>query len=351
MKKLLCFILMLILYSPASAQEYLDVTQDYKLKFPEDFYYKKDYKVQWWYFTGHLFDESGREFGYEITFFVVNVQQREYKSAFGVNLIHISHFAVSDVARKEFYFSDKAEAGAYGFAGAEENRLLVWVGNNRLEGTAEEMHLKASGGDRAIDLRLKPVKSVVLNGEKGYSRKSEESPLLASFYFSYTDMNTEGKLTLGDKTFHVRGKSWFDREISTKGLGEKLAGWDWFAIQLDDQREIMLYLLRNKDGSADAYTSGTFIYKDGEYLRLSKDDFSVNTVAYYKSGKTGARYPSEWEIRIPSEKLMMRITPLITDQEVLAYNTTWNHYWEGTCKVEGTVKGRAYVEMTGYRND
>jgi len=36
------------------------------------------------------------------------------------------------------------------------------------------------------------------------------------------------------------------------------------------------------------------------------------------------------------------------DQEVVAYNSTGNNYWEGTCKVEGSSHGRAYVELTGY---
>ena len=94
----------------AGSQEYLDVTSGHKITFPRDFYYKKGYRVQWWYFTGHLFDQAGREFGYELTFFVVNVQKREFKSKFGVNNIYISHFAVSDVNENRFYFSDSTDS-------------------------------------------------------------------------------------------------------------------------------------------------------------------------------------------------------------------------------------------------
>lgn len=334
--------------SLAGSQEYLDVTSGHKITLPRDFYYKKGYRVQWWYFTGHLFDQVGREFGYELTFFVVNVQKREFKSKFGVNNIYISHFAVSDVNGNRFYFSDSADSGAYGFAGAEDSHFKIWTGNNIADGAVGKIHLKASDKEKAIDLQLAPEKAVVLNGEKGYSRKSEESPLIASLYFSYTHLKTEGKLAIGNNIFTVKGKSWFDREISSRGLGKKQAGWDWFSIQLDDQREIMLYMLRNKDGSIDRYSSGTFIYPDGTYRHLSKDDFSVAVMDHYKSSKTNARYPSQWEVKIPSEKIRVKITPLIREQEVLAYYSTGNYYWEGTCRVEGTAKGRAYVEMTGY---
>ena len=349
LKKLIIIILLLACSSFAYSQEYLDVTNSYKITFPGDSYYKKDYRVQWWYVTGHLFDDQGREFGYELTFFVVYVQQRVFQSQFAPNNIYISHFAVSDVSGNKLYFSDKADTGAYGFAGARDDRLKVWIDNTVLEGTVNNIHLKASDADKAIDLTLESEKPIVLHGENGYSRKSETSPLLASYYFSSTSLKTEGKLTIGTRVLSVKGKSWFDREISSRGLSEHQAGWDWFSIQLDDNRELMLYLLRKKDETIDRYSSGTFIYADGTYRHLSKDDFAVKILDHYTSQKTGAKYPALWEIKIPSEKVLLRIIPLIRDQEILAYYSTGNYYWEGTCKVEGSAKGRAYVEMTGYR--
>lgn len=339
---------MLTTCTVAFAQEYLDVTADYEVLIPRDFYFKRDYRVQWWYFTGHLSDEAGREFGYELTFFVVNVQKRDYKSRFGMNRIYISHFAVSDIAGKSFHFSDAADAGIYEYAGADEKQLKVWIGNNVLGGTYQDIRLKAADGKKSIDLHLKPDKPLVLNGHKGYSRKSEDSPLIASVYFSYTRMSTQGKLVIGDRVYDVKGKSWFDREISTKGLSERQAGWDWFAIQLDDDREIMLYVLRNKDRSIDRYSSGTFIFRDGSYRHLAREDFTVKFLSRYESQKTGARYPARWEVIIPSEKVNLRVVPLIQDQEVIALQSTGNYYWEGACYVEGSARGRAYVEMTGY---
>jgi predicted secreted hydrolase len=265
-----------------------------------------------------------------------------------VNSLSISHFAVSDLTGKQFHFTERADAGAFGFAGAQENDLRVWVGENLLEGTMERMHVRALDRDKDLDLILIPRKPLVLNGEGGYSRKAEESPLFASLYFSYTSMEAAGALKIGDAVFRVKGKGWFDRELSTRGLSDRQKGWDWFSIQLDDNREIMLYLMRNKDGTLDRFSSGTFVYESGRYRRLVMEEFTVKVLDRYTSKKTGARYPSRWEITIPSENLIFTVTSLMEDQEFLATRSTGNHYWEGTCKVEGTAKGRAYVEMTGY---
>src|SRR4030067_1906983 len=140
------------MYSLAPCQDYKDITRDYRLNFQDDFYYKKEYRFQWWYFTGRLFDETGREFGYELTFFVGGVQKKAYKSRFGLRNVYISHFAISDVAEKIFLFSDKSDSGAFDFAGAREDLLNVWVGKNSLEGTIGKMRLHASVEDDKVDL-------------------------------------------------------------------------------------------------------------------------------------------------------------------------------------------------------
>ncbi|MEJ2682873.1 MAG: lipocalin-like domain-containing protein [Candidatus Sulfobium sp.] len=340
--------LSILMVSGTLAGEYRDVTPGYKMNFPGDFYYRKDFRVQWWYFTGHLRDVKGREYGYELTFFVVGVQKRKYRSRFGVDNIYISHFAISDVNSDKFYFTEKADSGAYGFAGADNHNLKVWVGDNTLEGTMKKMHLTARSKHDSIDLFLIPGKPVVLNGENGYSRKSEESPLISSYYFSYTRLASRGTLTIGDNTYPVDGESWFDREMSSRGLAKNETGWDWFSIQLDDGREMMLYLLRHRDGSIDPFSAGTLVFRDGSYRHLSVKEFRVTVLAHYRSAKTGIRYPSKWQIIIPAEDMKLVVTPLMENQELTGTPATGPAYWEGTCKVEGTGKGRAYVELTGY---
>lgn len=339
--------LLLLFAQPSPGAEWREVTPADVVRMPDDLYFQKEYRVQWWYFTGHLFDSSGREFGYELTFFAAGVQRREYESEFGVNCIYLSHFAVSDVDGNKFYHYGNADSGAYGFAGADERRLRVWVDEASLEGSGRRMHIRARAGEIGLDLVLAPQKPVVLHGYRGYSRKSEVSPLIASRYFSFTDLATTGTLKVGRDVLPVTGKSWFDREISSRGLVEN-EGWDWFAIQLQDGREIMLYQIRNKDGTIDPFSSGTLVYQNGTYRHLTIKDFRITVLSSYTSGHTGARYPSRWEVTVPSENLKLRITPLIQDQEFIKGGVIRKIYWEGTCRVEGTAQGGAYVEMTGY---
>lgn len=333
---------------PVFGEGYREVRPGDEVTLPEDLYYRPDYQVQWWYLTGHLVDEGGREFGYELTFFAVGVDPKVHQSQFGLNTIFISHFAVSDIGGQRFTFDDESDRGAYGFAGAHEQRLAVWVGENRLEGSMSGITIKARGEESRLDLSLVPRKPFILNGEKGYARKSEASPLAASLYFSCTRLATEGVLRLGDQEYKVTGTSWFDRELASRDLDASALGWDWFALHLDGGQDVMLYRIRRADGKVGAYSSGTLVYGNGKSRHLKRDDFKITDLGHYTSKKTKARYPSQWRVVIPSEGINVTVVPRIEDQEFLAPYTTWNAYWEGACKVDGSHRGRGYVEMTGY---
>ncbi len=168
--------LLFLLSLSAFGSEWRDVAPGDTVKLPADLYFQKDYRIQWWYFTGHLVDANGREFGYEVTFFAAGVQKRAYRSKFGVNTIYLAHIAVTDVQGKRYYHFSTADAGAYGFAGADDKRLHVWVDKDLVEGTPKKMHVKAVAEDIRLDLFLIPAKPAILNGERGYSRKSGLRP-------------------------------------------------------------------------------------------------------------------------------------------------------------------------------
>ena len=100
-----------------------------KLTFPTDHYSHPDFKIEWWYYTGHLESESGRRYGYQVTFFRFGLRDRqsdiEDKPPLFTEL-YMAHFAVSDIDRKKFFFRERINRGYQGKAGAETDRYLVW---------------------------------------------------------------------------------------------------------------------------------------------------------------------------------------------------------------------------------
>jgi predicted secreted hydrolase len=267
-------------------------------------------------------------------------------SAWATRQAFLAHFTVTDVAGKRFRSFERWGRGALGLAGAQGDPFHVWVGDWTAEavaGKAPPMRLRAAQGDAALDLILQEGKPPVLQGDQGLSRKSAE-PGNASYYYSLTRMPAAGTVRLGNERFAVTGAAWMDREWSTSSLGKDQIGWDWFALQLADGRDLMLYQLRHTDGTADPASSGTVVGSAGEVRRLARDDFSLTVLGPWRSPRSGALYPSRWRLRIPAEGLDLQITPLLADQEL----DVSFRYWEGAVTVTGAVDGKGYVEMTGY---
>ncbi|HSW30132.1 MAG TPA: lipocalin-like domain-containing protein [Longimicrobiales bacterium] len=340
--------------------------------FPADHGPHPDFRNEWWYVTGNLEAERGREVGYQLTLFRTSLAppgrvgrataHAEATSAWSTDQAYMGHLAVTDARGRRFRAFERFARGALGLAGAEAEPLRVWVEGWSLEGSGSAasaggtrpadvfpLRLRAADGDVALDLVLESGKPRVLQGERGLSRKGPE-PGNASYYYSHTRMPTSGTVVLGADTLRATGLSWLDREWSTSALSDGVVGWDWFALQLDDGWDLMVYALRRADGSAHPLSEGVLVDPSGTKRALEWDaDVTVKPTGRWTSPVDGAAYPSGWRIAVPGAGLDLEVTPVLEDQELdLAFR-----YWEGAVRVSGTaagrtLAGRGYVELTGY---
>ncbi len=325
------------------------------LKFPQDHFSHPDYKTEWWYYTGHFESESGKSYGYQVTFFRFGLRDRQKEVKDEAPLftdLYMAHFALSDKQGKKFRVAERANRGYNDKAGAATDRYLVWNEDWKVEAQGESHVIEVKDKDVALKLRLTSQKPPVLHGDNGLSQKAEGRGR-ASYYYSLTRLGTEGVLEVGGKKEKFRGQSWMDHEFGSNQLAEDQLGWDWFSIQLDNNTELMLYLMRRKDGSIDPYSSGTLVYSTGAVRHLALRDFQVQALEKWKSPKSGGNYPMKWKVVIPSEGIELEIVPFFPDQELDTRKSTKVIYWEGSAQVRGTfqnkpVEGLGYVEMTGY---
>lgn len=331
---------------------YARAVEPREFRFPADHGPHPELRTEWWYYTGNLSTREGRGFGFQLTFFrsALAPSMPERSSKWATRQAYLAHFTVSDVEGGRFRSFERWSRGALGLAGARGEPFRVWLEDWSAEGD-QTMRLRAAEDGAALDLTLQPGKPPVLQGERGLSRKSEEIGDLgmASYYYSLTRMPASGTIRLGNERFAVAGLAWMDREWSTSSLGRDQVGWDWFALQLEDGRDLMLYQLRRSDGTPDATSSGTLVGPRGESRPLRLADFELEVLDRWESPRSGAVYPAAWRLRIPSADLDLRIEPLLADQEL----DVSFRYWEGAVRIAGTsrgrpVRGKGYVEMTGY---
>lgn len=322
--------------------------------FPADHGPHPAFKAEWWYVTGNLraTDGTGRRFGVQFTVFRAALSPDTAASgrgsAWGTRQLYMAHTALGDVEAGRFYSEERFARGAAGLAGASAEPVSAFLGSARLVEAGDAsgpvpLRVQGEAEGAAFDLTAQPVKPVVLQGDRGLSQKGA-GPGNASYYYAQTRMATEGTVTLPDgEAVPVAGLTWLDREWSTSALGEDQVGWDWFALHLDDGRDLMLYQLRRTDGSKDPLSEGSLVLEDGTKVTLDADDYTLTPLDTWESPRGGA-YPVRWRVRVPSAGIDAEVAAAIEDQELDATV----RYWEGAVDVTGTASGTGFLEMTGY---
>jgi len=323
-------------------------TEPRPFDFPADHGPHQEYQTEWWYYTGNLQGEDGRQWGYQLTFFRrgINAVRTERDSAWAANDVYMAHFAVTDVAGRQLLASERFQRGGdVGLAGASGDPYRVFLKDWSAQGTGDVATLKAVADRYSIDLDLRSLKPAMLQGENanGLSQKSSDAGN-ASYYYSLPRMETTGTVTIDNQEYEVNGLSWMDHEWGTSALGSQQVGWDWFALQLEDDRDLMWGQLRRADGSLDM-AHGGISSPDGTTTPLHKGDVVVTPLDTWKSSATGATYPARWQISVPKANLELEVVPDVADQEL---RLATGAYWEGSVAATGTANGQGYVELTGY---
>jgi predicted secreted hydrolase len=275
-------------------------TPERRVALPADHASHPDYKIEWWYYTGNVATSAGRRFGYQLTFFRVGVDpQPANPSRWAIRDLYMAHFAVSDLASKRFHAFDRLQRPGAGWAGAAVDRYEVWNGAWRAAAQPDGAHrLQAKSGDVSADFVVSGTARAVTHGLDGYSRKGRD-PSNASHYYSLPRLDTRGVITIGGERFEVTGLSWMDHEFGTSMLEPEQVGWDWFALQLADGRDIMLYQMRRRGGARDPFSSGSIVAPDGRVTRLEAGDYTLEPLETWQSPETKTRYPVRWRVIVP----------------------------------------------------
>ncbi|MBN2985311.1 lipocalin-like domain-containing protein [Pseudomonas lactucae] len=350
-KALLCAVLLLAGCdkAPAPAQSFAGLGSDAAdfaqvvpgkvFSFPDDHGPHAGFRIEWWYVTANLKDAQGNEFGVQWTLFRNALKAGPTEAGWRDSTVWLGHAAVTSASRH--YAAERLARGGVGQAGAEAVPFNAWIDDWSFAsrpGAASalaDMQLKASGAQFAYDLHLTSSRALVLQGDNGYSRKSDQGQ--ASYYYSQPFFNASGSLSLDGKVYQVTGPAWLDREWSSQPLSASQTGWDWFSLHLDSGAQLMLFRVRQQGGSG--YLTGTWIDPQGHTQTLHNVDIQLAPLA--TTTIEGRNLPTRWSLKIPGKQLDITT-------EAVNPNAWMNlsvPYWEGPVRFEGGV---GYLEMTGY---
>lgn len=336
-----------VLLLAAAPASYPVVTPGHNFAFPADHGAHSGYRTEWWYVTGTVRADNGREFGFQITFFRVRpLSNSANPSAFAARQVIFAHVAVSDgQARRLLHDSRSARAG-FGIAEAKLADGDVALRDWRLVRLSNGLwRTRVAARGFAFDLTMTPTQPPLLQGERGYSRKGPD-PADASYYYSVPQMAVRGQIKVGGAVHAVSGKAWLDREWSSNYLNPAAVGWDWTGLNFDDGASLTLFRIRRVDGTS-LWAGGSYRDAKGSLTALTPRDVVFRARRRWRSPRTGATYPvaQTVTVRLPKGIRTLSLTPLFDDQEVDARRSGLPVYWEGMVKTKGAT---GYLELTGY---
>ncbi len=305
--------------------------------------------IQWWYYTGFL-DAGDKMYGFEVCFFLGEPTHPQ-----------VVHTAITDVANNKFTFDSVTEV--FSKPQVIENRFNFTAGS-----TINSNFVTANGGDGndaltaqiggpggyTLDLKLTSTKPPAIHYDGHAYKYPREAGGGYTFYYSRTSLSVTGTLTLPNNAspITVTGTSWFDRQFGNLIRVSLKGGWQWFAISLDDDTQIMLFFTADVNADTDPDREiGSMTDSSGKTIPLHIKDASLKVLDTWTSPRSGCTFPSGWEVTIQGK--VYTVQPLVKDQELgptTDEQQPWVTpiYWEGASAVTGDTEGKAYVELNGF---
>lgn len=326
-----------------NAEGFAAVVPGRTFAFPADHGPHPEFRIEWWYVTANLKNASGAAYGAQWTLFRQATRPGAQQPGWANQQIWMGHAAVT--AADLHRYTEAFGRGGIGQAGVEAKPFHAWIDSWDMRGrddmpdsTLAPLDLTASGTDFGYALRLEADRPLVLQGDAGFSRKSERGQ--ASYYYSQPYFKVVGRITIGDKPVEVTGLAWMDREWSSQPLASDQTGWDWFSLHLNSGEKLMLYRLRQQDGRNDLM--GNWIAADGRSVEIASADNSLTPTAV--TDVAGRKVPTGWRVVIPARGLAIETAAL----NAKSWMGTSFPYWEGPISFAGSHAGLGYLEMTGY---
>jgi predicted secreted hydrolase len=329
----------------ATPPSYAPVHPAYTLAFPRDHGAHPDHRTEWWYVTGWLETARGETLGFQVTFFRSRPPvDAANPSRFAARQLLLAHAAVGAPKLGRLLHAQRARREGFGLATAKIGDTDVSIDDWSLRRDASGRYAASvSTGEFSLELELHPTQPILLQGDRGYSRKG---PLAshASHYYSVPHLRAHGTLTRAGRGETVEGSAWLDHEWSSTLLAAEAVGWDWFGLNLDDGGALTVFRMRDAGGGT-LHSYARLRRPDG---RVASGTATLQALRNWRSPRSGAAYPVAW--RVEFDELAFDLQPLMDDQEIDARASTGTVYWEGavTALSGGRRIGRGYLELTGY---
>ena len=297
--------------------------------------------LEWWYTSGHITTASNKKYSFMLTYF----WRPTSVSVFNFDGFRILN--ITDDSDGTFYQDTKAvnsyttlsetgfDIGASLFPSGTE----YW--RNKLDGSSDpipfEYELSASSASVSVDFNLETTKRPLIVGGDGLFDQGLAS---YTYYYSQTENNITGSLTVNGITETVTGTAWIDRQYGNFNpfTGED---YEWFSIKLDNGTDLNLWNIFNASREIPndpKYKILSAYVDENQSTQYTIDDFEIERLEYFFTPDNLKNYSKKWRLTSASKNIDLIITSNYQDSEVNITELSFR-FFEGATTISGTIDG------------
>jgi predicted secreted hydrolase len=183
-----------------------------------------------------------------------------------------------------------------------------------------------------LTLTLTPQVPYVLHGRRGIIEQGPGGP---SAYYSEPRLAARGVLVIGGRRRSLRGEGWLDHQWGNFAATPGALRWNWFACQLRDGRDLMLYQFLDRRDRPTSRRAGTLVSATGAVEHLHR--FSARGLPPFVT-------PAAGRLTVPGARLYLTVRSLARHQYIA--NRALPSFWEGAATVTSGPAGSCIVESS-----
>jgi predicted secreted hydrolase len=324
-----------------------------EFQFPRDHGSHGEYRTEWWLVTAMVTDEQARSLGLHLAFFRIGLvaETGKHASRWGATELYAATFSISHPVSGKLMERGRLSRAPLGPAGASAAPMEVWVENWQMEqigGSTQgpDLRVKLDADDVGIHIILENLKPLTTSNE--FQTQGVRGAAPFQFYMQ-PRLKVTGTYSFDDRGSTLSGTGTLEHAWGELPLPGGAVARDRFTVHFDDSRELFCVRLRRVD-EQDAASSNCVLFAPEVPPRtVSSRDISLQPDAYWRSERTGKRYPTHWTLEIPSEGIHLKLLPHWDDQE----GSAWLPFWSGPMRVrdvsgQSRSQGNAFIQLMGY---
>lgn len=338
------------LLAASADSDFAAVSHPPEFAFPDDHVRHSEYRTEWWNVSGTLEDESGAVLGLQVMLVRIGLDSRAVvrSSRWAANEIYAGIASLSHPFESRLVTGQRLSRGALGLAGTALEPVRFWLENWRFEardmaGAAISLDARVAIEALELELRLENTMPLIDSGDMP-AQAGQRAPF--QFYLQ-PRLRATGTIRAGSTALAVTGSMSFEHAWGELPLPGGPVARDRMTLYLDDQRVVSIVVTHRADGTGIPEAGGLLVDADGRLRVLAADDVQLAAADYWKSPRTGTRYPIGWALRIPRYDIDVELQAAREDQE----GSEWTAFWAGPIRVIDAGKGAigsGFVQLYGY---